>query len=119
MKQNIIEIFQYQLIEQAPIILIATVFMVYLISGQTLSPSIVYSLLMIFMLMKFQLYDMPYILGRLIDTYTSMKRIEDYLLVEEAKPIESIKRPFDPFNYALEIQNASFAWKTSPDKEES
>lgn len=49
-----------------------------------LSPSIVYTLMLIFEIIKFQFMELPYIISSFVESYTSLKRIEDYLLAEEA-----------------------------------
>ena len=102
-----------------PLSIIGTIMLVFVATGHTLTPSIVFTLILIFDIMRFQLFDLPYIIESFVETYTSIKRIEDYLLAEEAESYFTYSRSEDPFHYALQIQNACFSWGTSPSDEET
>ena len=56
-----------------------------------------------------------------LEAFMSVKRIEEYLHQEEVDPNLIDQLPFDPFNLAVDIQNASLSWKmpTPHSKEEN
>ena len=54
-----------------------------------------------------------------IDFFISIRRIEEFIEQDDVDEGKIEKLETDPFNYALEIQNASFTWKLhQEDKEE-
>ena len=83
-------------------------FITYSLTNNDLAPAEVFSSLALFNGLRFPLTLFPMVLGQVIDAWSSVKRIQEFLLEEEAKE-EAIWEPKG--EYALELKNASFTWE--------
>ena len=92
-------------------------FIVYSLTAHDLDPSKVFSSLALFNGLRLPLNLLPLVLGQVTDAWSSMKRIEEFLVQEEMEE-DIIHRP-DGEN-AVEMIDAAFTWertaKQDPDK---
>ncbi|PNY29412.1 Oligomycin resistance ATP-dependent permease YOR1 [Tolypocladium capitatum] len=86
-------------------------FITYSLSHHTLAPAQVFSSLALFNGLRIPLNLLPLVLGQVIDAWSSLKRIEEFL-VEEEQEEDVINRP-DGDN-AIEMHHASFTWERTP-----
>ncbi|GJJ68711.1 hypothetical protein EMPS_01057 [Entomortierella parvispora] len=94
-----------------PVSASALSFVLYGATGHDLNPGIVFPALAYFTLLRTPLMVLPSAYTATIDAYVAMKRIETFLLSEDADPIP----PPDPnHEYALSMENASFIWEALP-----
>ena len=93
-------------------------FLVFLMQGNTLSPSIVFTVMMMFGIMKGPLNELPWQIVFFIDFFISMGRIEEFLEQDDVDEEMICKRKTDYFQYALELQSAHFSWKLYPEEKE-
>ena len=92
-------------------------FITYSLTNHDLAPAEVFSSLALFNGLRFPLTLFPVVLGQVIDAWGSVKRIQDFLLEEEAQEGATWEPKGE---YALELKNASFTWeKTQNIKNES
>ncbi|KAF9408550.1 hypothetical protein BGZ94_002273, partial [Podila epigama] len=90
-----------------PVFASALSFVLYVVLGGELNPTIIFPALAYFNVLRIPLMVLPNSYTAAADAYVAMKRIEKFLLSEEASPIP----PPDPSHeYALSITNASFHW---------
>ncbi|KLU91373.1 multidrug resistance-associated protein 2, partial [Magnaporthiopsis poae ATCC 64411] len=87
-------------------------FIAFSLSGNTLRSELVFSSLALFNGLRNPLNLLPLVLGQVTDAWSSLKRIEEFLLAEEQ--VEDVISKPDGEN-ALEVRGADFTWeKTSP-----
>ena len=99
-----------------PLIVCLASFGLYLGTGNVLSPSLTYTVILVFNLLKDPLKFVPVIISIILDCIIALRRIQEYLMQEEIDPLLRNAQPFDPFALALDIQNASFTWKMPPNQ---
>ncbi|KAL8366776.1 hypothetical protein RB595_008774 [Gaeumannomyces hyphopodioides] len=86
-------------------------FVTYSLSGNTLRSDIIFSSLALFNSLRMPLNLLPLVIGQITDGWSSLKRIQDFLLAEEQ--VEDVVHKPDGEN-ALEMHGAGFTWeKTS------
>lgn len=83
-------------------------FITYALSNHTLDPAPIFSSLALFNGLRMPLNMLPMIMGQVIDAYASTKRIQTFLLAEEAA--EDAERD-DDAKAAIVVQDASFTWE--------
>lgn len=92
-------------------------FIVYSLSNHDLAPAKVFSSLALFNGLRIPLNLLPLVLGQVTDAWSSMKRIEEFLMQEEQEE-DVIYRPDG--ESAVEMIDAGFTWertaKQDPDK---
>ncbi len=76
-------------------------FGLYLGLGNELTPSITYTVVMMFGMMRGPLFALPWLITFFMETVVSIKRIEDYLLQDDVNTEMISKMPDDPFAFAL------------------
>ena len=86
-------------------------FITYSLTAHALDPAKVFSSLALFNGLRMPLNLLPLVLGQVIDAWSSLGRIEEYLLEEEQEE-DVILRP-DGVN-AIELHNAGFTWERTP-----
>lgn len=89
-------------------------FGVYLMQGNKLTPSIVFTVVMMFEILKRPLNELPWQIVFFIDFFISMGRIEEFLEQDDVSEETIGKSKTDAFKYALEVQSANFTWKLYP-----
>ena len=89
-------------------------FISYSLTNPDLPPAEIFSSLALFNGLRIPLNMMPLVLGQAIDAWSSMKRIQDFLLEEEQE--DDVIEKWDGPN-AIELQNAAFTWEKSPANE--
>ncbi|OLN82088.1 Oligomycin resistance ATP-dependent permease YOR1-like protein 1 [Colletotrichum chlorophyti] len=89
-------------------------FVTYAKTDNALNPAEVFSSLALFNGLRIPLNLLPLVLGQVVDAWSSLKRIQDFLLAEEQE--EDIVFKPDGEN-ALEVHNASFTWERTPTQE--
>lgn len=83
-------------------------FITYALTSHVLDPAPIFSSLALFNSLRFPLNFFPLVLGQNIDAYASMKRIQEFLLAEEATE----DAEYDTANEnAIVIKNATFTWE--------
>ncbi|KAK2024466.1 ABC transporter [Colletotrichum zoysiae] len=89
-------------------------FVTYSKTNNALNPAQVFSSLALFNGLRIPLNLLPMVLGQVVDAWSSMKRIQDFLLAEEQEE-DVVLRP-DGEN-ALEMTSASFTWERTATQE--
>ncbi|KAF9928278.1 hypothetical protein FBU30_002500 [Linnemannia zychae] len=100
-----------------PVMASALTFILYAAIGGKLENTIIFPALAYFTVLRTPLMVLPSAYTVTVDAYVALKRIETFLLAEDANPIS----PPDPSHeYALSMENASFMWdQLSADSEGS
>jgi ABC-type multidrug transport system fused ATPase/permease subunit len=92
-------------------------FIVYSLTNHDLAPAKVFSSLALFNGLRMPLNLLPLVLGQVTDAWSSMKRIEEFLMEEEQEE-DIIYRPEG--DHAIEVIDAGFTWERTatqdPDK---
>lgn len=86
-------------------------FITYSLSGHGLNPAQIFSSLALFNGLRMPLNLLPLVIGQITDGWSSLKRVEEFLLAEEQN--EDVVRRMDGEN-AIEMHGASFTWEKSP-----
>ncbi|RDW64813.1 ABC transporter-1 [Coleophoma cylindrospora] len=92
-----------------PIFASMLAFITYSLTSHGLSPAHVFSSLALFNSLRMPLNLLPLVIGQVIDAWSSVYRIQEYLLCEEQDEDESL---FDKgAKNAVEMRNADFTWE--------
>ena len=83
-------------------------FITYSLSHHNLQPAEVFSSLALFNGLRMPLNLLPLVIGQVTDAWSSIKRIEEYLLAEEQEE-EVVWKPEGP--NAIEMHDANFTWE--------
>ncbi|KAG0367050.1 P-loop containing nucleoside triphosphate hydrolase protein [Gamsiella multidivaricata] len=94
-----------------PVLASALSFILYGAIGNELKAEVIFPALAYFTVMRTPLMVLPSAYTVTVDAYVAMKRIETFLLSEEASPIPP---PDTDHEYALSMNNASFIWDQLP-----
>lgn len=86
-------------------------FITYSLTNHNLAPAEVFSSLALFNGLRIPLNLLPLILGQVIDAWSSLKRVEEFLLEEEQEEDVILKPEGE---HAIEMHNATFTWERSP-----
>jgi ATP-binding cassette, subfamily C (CFTR/MRP), member 1 len=89
-------------------------FITYTLSNHNLAPAEVFSSLALFNGLRMPLNLLPLVIGQVTDAWNSLKRIEEFLLLEEQAD-EAIFKADAP--NAVEVRDASFTWERTPTQE--
>ncbi|KAK0642289.1 ABC transporter C family member 10 [Lasiodiplodia hormozganensis] len=89
-------------------------FITYSLSNHMLDPAPIFSSLALFNSLRLPLNLLPLVLGQTIDAYSSIKRIQEFLLAEEAD--EDIRWK-DDMKDAILVKDADFTWERSPSQD--
>ncbi|KAJ8108032.1 hypothetical protein OPT61_g8455 [Boeremia exigua] len=82
----------------------------------TLDPAKIFSSLALFNSMRIPLNFLPLVIGQVIDANASVKRIQEFLMAEEAE--DSAKWDYEAKD-AVVIKNADFTWERHPTSDEA
>ncbi|KAH7318562.1 ABC transporter family protein [Stachybotrys elegans] len=99
-----------------PIFASMLAFITYSLTDNSMAPAQIFSSLALFNALRLPLNFLPVVLGQVTDAWSSMKRIEEFLLEEEQE--ETVTMNFDAKD-AIEMNNASFTWERSPTQDPS
>ena len=83
-------------------------FVTYSLSGNDMNPAEVFSSLALLNGLRIPLNLLPLVLGQVVDAWSSMKRIQDFLMAEEI--VDDTTYKLDGPN-AMELNDASFTWE--------
>ncbi|KAK4127358.1 hypothetical protein N657DRAFT_565667 [Parathielavia appendiculata] len=86
-------------------------FITYSLTGNNLGPAEVFSSLALFNGLRMPLNMLPLVIGQVTDAWSSLSRIQEFLLAEEREE-EAIFKSDAP--NAVEMHNASFTWERTP-----
>ena len=86
-----------------PLLVCMTAFLVYECTGHVLSPSMTYTVIAVFNILKEPLKIIPTLINLYVEAILSMNRIQDYMMQDEVDPLMIEYYPKDNFNYAVEI----------------
>lgn len=89
-------------------------FITYTLSNHGLAPAEVFSSLALFNGLRMPLNLLPLVIGQVTDAWNSLKRIEEYLLLEEQADEATFKADAPS---AVEMRSASFTWERTPTQE--
>lgn len=89
-------------------------FITYSLTNHGLAPAEIFSSLALFNGLRIPLNLLPLVLGQVIDAWSSLQRIEQFLLEEEQEE-DAILKPEG--EHAIELVNSSFTWEKTPPKE--
>lgn len=89
-------------------------FITYSLSDNGLAPSTVFSSLALFNGLRMPLNLLPLVIGQVTDAWNSLKRIEEYLLLEEQNDDALFNAEA---TNAVEMRHASFTWERTPTQE--
>lgn len=90
-------------------------FITYSLSHHSLAPAQIFSSLALFNGLRMPLNLLPLVIGQVTDAWSSLNRIQEFLLSEEMEE-EVVWKPEGP--NAVEMQNASFTWERTPTQEQ-
>ncbi|KAJ8122554.1 hypothetical protein ONZ43_g1280 [Nemania bipapillata] len=86
-------------------------FITYSLTDHGLGPAEVFSSLALFNGLRLPLNLLPLVIGNIVDAWSSMKRIQDFMLSEEQEDAAV----FEPeIENAVEMRKASFTWERTP-----
>ena len=86
-------------------------FITYSLTNHDLSPARVFSSLALFNGLRMPLNMLPLVIGQVTDAWSSVSRIQEFLLAEEREE----EADFDPdAPNAVEMRDASFTWERTP-----
>jgi len=94
-----------------PIFASMLAFITYSLTHRNLPPAEVFSSLALFNSLRMPLNLLPLVIGQVTDAWSSLARIQEYLLAEEREE-EAVFKPDAPS--AVEMRNASFTWERTP-----
>ncbi|EGO60393.1 hypothetical protein NEUTE1DRAFT_75410 [Neurospora tetrasperma FGSC 2508] len=97
-----------------PIFASMLAFITYSLTNHGLAPAKVFSSLALFNGLRMPLNMLPLVIGQVTDAWSSISRIQDFLLSEERED-EAIIKPDAP--NAIEVHDASFTWERTPTQE--
>lgn len=86
-------------------------FITYSLTNHNLAPAEVFSSLALFNGLRMPLNLLPLVIGQVTDAWSSLSRIQEFLLAEEREEEVTFK-PDGP--NAVEMRNASFTWERTP-----
>lgn len=86
-------------------------FITFYLSNHALNPAPIFSSLALFNALRLPLNFLPLVLGQVIDGYSSVKRIEEFMSAEDAE--ESTEWDYNNAN-AIAVKNAEFTWERTP-----
>jgi len=89
-------------------------FITYSLSHHDLAPAEVFSSLALFNGLRMPLNLLPLVIGQVTDAWSSLKRIQEFLLAEELDE-DVVWKPEG--EHAVEIHDASFTWERTPTQE--
>ncbi|KAK1760836.1 P-loop containing nucleoside triphosphate hydrolase protein [Echria macrotheca] len=94
-----------------PIFASMLAFITYSLTHPSLPPAQVFSSLALFNSLRMPLNLLPLVIGQVTDAWSSMARIQEFMLSEERED-EAIIKPDAPS--AVEMRSASFTWERTP-----
>jgi ABC-type multidrug transport system fused ATPase/permease subunit len=83
-------------------------FITYALTDHNLDPALIFSSLALFNSLRLPLNLLPLVIGQVIDAWSSMGRIQEYLRAEEIKDDFHWDRDATP---AIAVKNAGFTWE--------
>jgi ATP-binding cassette, subfamily C (CFTR/MRP), member 1 len=86
-------------------------FIAYSLSNHELRPAEVFSSLALFNGLRIPLNLLPLVLGQVVDAWSSLKRIQEFLLAEEQAE-DTVWKPES--EHAMEMHDANFTWERTP-----
>ncbi|KAL0943794.1 ABC transporter family protein [Colletotrichum truncatum] len=89
-------------------------FITYAKTDNALNPAEVFSSLALFNGLRVPLNLLPLVLGQVVDAWSSLKRIQEFLLAEEQEE-DVIYKPEG--ENAMEVHNGGFTWERTPTQE--
>lgn len=89
-------------------------FITYSLSHHDLAPAEIFSSLALFNGLRIPLNLLPLVLGQVIDAWSSLKRIQEFLLEEEMLEDMTVDTKGED---AIRLENASFTWERTPTQE--
>lgn len=90
-------------------------FITYSLTDHGLNPAPIFSSLALFNSLRLPLNFLPLVIGQVIDANASVKRIQEFLLAEEAQ--EDAEWDYEAKD-AVVIKNADFTWERHPTRDE-
>ncbi|KAI1199553.1 P-loop containing nucleoside triphosphate hydrolase protein [Nemania serpens] len=90
-------------------------FITYSLTDHGLGPAEVFSSLALFNGLRLPLNLLPLVIGSIVDAWSSMKRIQSYMLSEDQEDAAEFKPENES---AVEIKHASFTWERTPTQED-
>lgn len=97
-----------------PIFASMLAFITYSLTNHGLAPAEIFSSLALFNGLRIPLNLLPLVLGQVIDAWSSLQRIEQFLLEEEQEEDVILKPEGE---HAIELVKSSFTWEKTPPKE--
>ncbi|KAF9578866.1 hypothetical protein BGW38_005130, partial [Lunasporangiospora selenospora] len=91
-----------------PVLASSLSFVLYAATGNELKPEIIFPAIAYFTILRTPLMVLPSAYTLTVDAYVAIKRIEEFLLSEESKPLPP---PDTNHPDALTMKNASFVWE--------
>ena len=94
-----------------PIFASMLAFITYSLTNHDLAPAEVFSSLALFNGLRMPLNMLPVVIGQVTDAWSSISRIQEYMLAEEREE-EAVYKPDAP--NAVEMHDAAFTWERTP-----
>src|SRR5579862_1066821 len=95
-------------VQSLPIFASMFAFITYSLTNHSLSPAPIFSSLALFNTLRTPLNVLPWIIGQIVDAWSSVSRIQEYLCAEETK--DRTIWDYGRSN-AVEVKGASFTWE--------
>ncbi|KAI1813566.1 ATP-binding cassette transporter protein [Poronia punctata] len=89
-------------------------FITYSLTDHGLAPAEIFSSLALFNGLRLPLNLLPIVIGQIVDAWSSMKRIQDYMLAEDQED-SSVYKPEG--EQAIDMSDATFTWERTPTQE--
>ncbi|KAF9181719.1 hypothetical protein BGZ50_005356 [Haplosporangium sp. Z 11] len=93
-----------------PVLAATITFVAYSLTGNELTPAIVFSSLSLFNIMRMPLMIFPQVVSALVDANVSIRRIEDLLMAEELDELSPVNPDSE---FAIQIKDGNFQWDTA------
>lgn len=93
-----------------PVIAATLTFVAYSLTGNELTPAIVFSSLSLFNIMRMPLMIFPQVVSAMVDANVSVRRIEELLLADE---LEDLPPVHPDSEFAINVTNGDFQWEGS------
>ncbi|KAG0329331.1 hypothetical protein BG000_000100 [Podila horticola] len=93
-----------------PVIAATLTFVAYSLTGNELTPAVVFSSLSLFNIMRMPLMIFPQVVSAMVDATVSVRRIEDLLLADE---LEDLPPVHPDSEFAINVTDGDFQWEGS------
>ncbi|EXC25625.1 ABC transporter C family member 2 [Morus notabilis] len=102
------------ILNSVPVLVTVISFGMFTMLGGTLTPSVAFTSLSLFAVLRFPLFMLPNIITQAVNANVSLKRLEELLLAEDRILLPN--PPLDPRLPAISIKNGNFSWDSQAER---